>query len=99
MEGWRKERALVRALLNSLQEGIKREGFRVEPTWRWAETHVWLILREEEIGDVWILKDLKWWREYRDGHPDERGMMMKELLRECRMRLSVRSRKVLGPGH
>ncbi|MGQ9653496.1 MAG: hypothetical protein ACUVXD_05455 [Thermodesulfobacteriota bacterium] len=84
-------------LMDLLREGLRKRGLDAQARIDYHDTHLWVVLRRDDVGEVFLFKTLAWWESYLHGDPEGRRAVLKELVDESRMRISVRTRKVLGP--
>jgi len=93
------DEAAADRMMALLEEGLRKRGLHVRPRLDYRETHLWVVLTRERVGDVFLFKRRDWWESYLHGDQEEQRAVLKELIDESRMRISVRTRKVLGPDY
>ncbi len=91
------DEAAAGRLVELLCEGLRKRGLHARARIDHHGTHMWVVVVQEEVGEVFLFKKLGWWESYLDGDPEERRAVLKDLIDESHMRISVRMRKLLGP--
>lgn len=93
------DEAAAGRMVELLCEGLRKRGLHAQARIDYHDTHLWVVLVREDVGEVFLFKTATWWKSYLRGDPEERRGVLKDLIDESHMRISVRMRKVLGPEH